>query len=141
MPTIGTSAAGRSTKRTRKTSAGELSKPAVKGNLAAFDRETLQLISDIASHCHADSIEISHLLDRIQLSLALTICYGKRMTLEDPLTAKIIEVEDILNRLRSTTGNIRKRNFPKQNPLIGLIYDLTHEWKYCFKSSKDLSFA
>lgn len=52
-------------------------------------------------------LEISKLIKRLTLSLSLSICYGRRMYLGDPLTQEIIHVEDQILRLRSMTDNLQ----------------------------------
>jgi 3-hydroxyphenylacetate 6-hydroxylase len=94
-------------KRTRKSAATELTKPAIASILVPIDEETCQLVHDLASRDSVDSSDLKLLVSRAQLSLALTICYDRRMPLKDPLTREIIEVEDILNRLRSTSSNFQ----------------------------------
>ena len=108
-PTIGTAVYGDALKRGRKATSAELSKPAVKANLDKIDLETRHLLHELAVYGNEgeSALEVSKLIKRLALSLSLSICYGRRMYLGDPLTQEIIQVEDEILRLRSMTDNIQ----------------------------------
>ncbi|QLI73906.1 3-hydroxyphenylacetate 6-hydroxylase [Metarhizium brunneum] len=105
--TIGASKFNTSLKRTRKEIASEGSKPAVRTHLADIDLETRHLLRDLMNSCGDGQTPVDMYMpvSRLGLSLMMTICYGRRMFLEDPLTTEIINVEDQLLGLRSPSGN------------------------------------
>jgi 3-hydroxyphenylacetate 6-hydroxylase len=100
---------GDALKRGRKATAGELSKPAVKANLGKIDMETRHFLHELMAYGSEGQspLELSKLIKRLALSLSLSICYGRRMYLGDPLTQEIIQVEDEILRLRSMTDNLQ----------------------------------
>lgn len=108
-PTIGTSSYNPAFKRSRKETALGLGAPAVKMNLPQIDRETRQLVAELLSHGNNGhtAVEPSRLAARMALSLSASLCYGRQMSLEDPLTDEILSVEDAIHFLRSTTGNLQ----------------------------------
>ncbi|UNI14225.1 3-hydroxyphenylacetate 6-hydroxylase [Purpureocillium takamizusanense] len=105
--TIGASKLNSSLKHTRKEIASEGSKPALKTRLRDIDLETRHLMRDLVTHCDAGQtpVDMYMFISRLGLSLMMTLCYGRRMHLDDPLTAEIIDVEDQLLGLRSPSGN------------------------------------
>lgn len=96
-------------KRGRKATAAELSKPAVKANLEKIDLETRHFIHELLSYGRSGMapLQVSKLIKRLALSLSMSICYGRRMYLGDPLTQEIIEVEHEILKLRSMTDNLQ----------------------------------
>ncbi|KAM3511011.1 hypothetical protein MY11210_005347 [Beauveria gryllotalpidicola] len=108
-PTIGTAVYGDALKRGRKATAAELSKPAVKANLDKIDLETRHFIHELLSYGSEGltPLHVSKLVKRLALSLSMSICYGRRMYLGDPLTQEIIEVEHEILKLRSMTDNLQ----------------------------------
>ncbi|KAI0123703.1 cytochrome P450 CYP504B10 [Xylariales sp. AK1849] len=108
-PTIGTAIYGDALKRGRKATAAELSKPAVKATLGKIDLETRHFLHELIVYGSEGQspLEVSKLIKRLTLSLSLSICYGRRMYLGDPLTQEIIHVEDEILRLRSMTDNLQ----------------------------------
>ncbi len=96
-------------KRGRKATAAELSKPAVKANLDKIDLETRHFIHELLSYGSEGlaPLHVSKLVKRLALSLSMSICYGRRMYLGDPLTQEIIEVEHEILKLRSMTDNLQ----------------------------------
>lgn len=105
--TVGASKLNSSLKHTRKEIASEGSKPALKTHLGNIDRESRHLIRDLVANCGAGRVPVDlyMFISRLGLSLMMTLCYGRRMHLDDPLTAEIIDVEDQLLGLRSPSGN------------------------------------
>lgn len=105
--TIGASKFNISLKRSRKEIASEGSKPAVRTHLADIGLETRHLLRDLMNRCGDGQTPVDMYMpvSRLGLSLMMTICHGRRMFLEDPLTTEIITVEDQLLRLRSPSGN------------------------------------
>ncbi|TQV90866.1 Cytochrome P450 [Cordyceps javanica] len=108
-PTIGTAVYGDALKRGRKATAAELSKPAVKANLDKIDLETRHFVHELLSYGAEGqtALHVSKLVKRLALSLSMSICYGRRMYLGDPLTQEIIEVEHEILKLRSMTDNLQ----------------------------------
>ncbi|KAJ6781026.1 hypothetical protein PWT90_04928 [Aphanocladium album] len=108
-PTIGTAVYGDALKRGRKATAAELSKPAVKNNLEKIDLETRHFMHELLSYGRAGNapLQVSKLIKRMALSISMSICYGRRMYLGDPLTQEIIEVEHEILKLRSMTDNLQ----------------------------------
>lgn len=47
------------------------------------------------------------LVERLSLSLSLTLNWGTRIMSSDPMFHEITEVEDMISRFRSTTGNLQ----------------------------------
>ncbi|KAJ6184687.1 Cytochrome P450 [Penicillium mononematosum] len=108
-PTIGTAGYGDALKKGRKTTAAELSKPAVKANLDKIDLETRHLLQEILIYGSEgqNPMLVSKPIKRLTLSLSLSICYGRRVYLGDPLTHDIIDVEDEILKYRSMTDNLQ----------------------------------
>lgn len=81
----------------------------MKANLDKIDLEVRHFIDELAIYGSGgtSSVEVSKLIKRLTLSLSLSICYGRRMYLGDPLTQEIIQVEDQILRLRSMTDNLQ----------------------------------
>ncbi|KAK2616688.1 hypothetical protein QQS21_000300 [Conoideocrella luteorostrata] len=100
---------GDALKRGRKATAAELSKPAVKANLDKVDLETRHFVHELLSYGGEGltPLHVSKLVKRLALSLSMSICYGRRMYLGDPLTQEIIEVEHEILKLRSMTDNLQ----------------------------------
>ncbi|KAI0192743.1 cytochrome P450 CYP504B10 [Xylaria flabelliformis] len=107
--TIGTASFGDALKKGRKATAAELSKPAVKANLGKIDLETRHLLQELMVYGSEGqrAVQVSKPIKRLTLSLSLSICYGRRVYLGDPLTHDIIDVEDEILRLRSMTDNLQ----------------------------------
>ncbi|KAI0545207.1 cytochrome P450 [Xylaria curta] len=107
--TIGTATFGDALKKGRKATAAELSKPAVKANLGKIDLETRHLLQELMVYGSEGqrAVQVSKPIKRLTLSLSLSICYGRRVYLGDPLTHDIIDVEDEILRLRSMTDNLQ----------------------------------
>ncbi|RYC59269.1 hypothetical protein CHU98_g6936 [Xylaria longipes] len=107
--TIGTASFGDALKKGRKATAAELSKPAVKANLGKIDLETRHLLQELMIYGSEGqrAVHVSKPIKRLTLSLSLSICYGRRVYLGDPLTHDIIDVEDEILRLRSMTDNLQ----------------------------------
>ncbi|OAA56406.1 Cytochrome P450 [Cordyceps fumosorosea ARSEF 2679] len=106
-PTIGTAVYGNALKRGREATAAELSKPAVKANLDKINLETRHLIHELLIYGSEgrSPLLVSPLVKRLALNLSVSICYGRRMYLGNPLTQEIISVEHKILKLRSMTDN------------------------------------
>lgn len=72
--------------------------------------ESKAFVEDLFKYGKAGSVAIDllPLIQRLSLSLAMTINWGVRVpSHEDRLFREIVEVEEELNRFRSTTGNVQ----------------------------------
>ena len=88
-----------------------------------LDRETRTFLEDLLRYgkAGASAVDPLPLIQRLSLSLVMTINWGVRMpSHEDPLFQEIIEVEEELNRFRSTVGNLQDHvPLLRLNPLSG----------------------
>lgn len=108
--TIGTSPYDDSLKRKKKGAASALNRPAIQTYIPYLDRESRTFLEDLLHYGKGGTIAIDPLplIQRLSLSLVMTINWGVRMpSHEDPLFQEIIEVEEELNRFRSTVGNLQ----------------------------------
>ena len=99
---MGTASNTHALQRSRKDA--PLGKPAVEGYLRVIDIET----KDFIRQCfHADSFPIDplRLLQRMSLSLDLTLCWGRRVALDDPILHEIVDVEHQIVEMRNTMTN------------------------------------
>lgn len=97
-------------KRRRKSVVTAPNKSSVRSYIPHLDVETLAFVRDCLKYGVAGnkSIEPRPLIERLGLSLAVTVNWGTRMSSsEDNLLHEIIEVEDKIARFRSTTGNLQ----------------------------------
>ncbi|KAI0966648.1 3-hydroxyphenylacetate 6 hydroxylase [Xylaria arbuscula] len=112
--TIGTSPYDDSLKRKKKGIAAALNRPAIQTYVPYFDRETRAFVEDLMTYGKAGSASIDPLpmIQRLSLSLVMTINWGVRIpSIDDNLFKEIVEVEEELNRTRSTVGNAQD-HFP-----------------------------
>lgn len=108
--TIGTSPFSDSLKRRRKGAASALNKPSVATYIPHLDIETLSFVREAFKYGDAGrkAIDPMPLIQRLSLSLALTLNWGRRMgDSENALFHEITEVEEEISRFRSTTGNLQ----------------------------------
>ena len=108
--TIGTSPFSDSLKRRRKGAASALNKPSVATYIPHLDIETLSFVREAFKYgqAGAKAIDPMPLIQRLSLSLALTLNWGTRMgDSENALFHEITEVEEEISRFRSTTGNLQ----------------------------------
>lgn len=108
--TIGTSPYDSSLKRRKKGVAAAVNRPAIASYAPHLDRETRAFVRDLLARGRAGARPLDPLpfAQRLALSLAVTINWGVRVpSVEDPLFREIVAVEEALNRLRSTTGNLQ----------------------------------
>ncbi|KAH6660632.1 cytochrome P450 [Truncatella angustata] len=108
--TIGTSPYDESLRRRKKGAAVALNRPALQSYVPYLDMESKTFIEDLFTYGKAGRTPIDPLplIQRLSLSLAMTINWGVRVpSHEDRLFKEIVEVEEELNRFRSTTGNIQ----------------------------------
>lgn len=108
--TIGTSPFSDSLKRRRKGAASALNKPSVASYIPHLDIETLSFVREAFNYGQAGdkAVDPMPLIQRLSLSLALTLNWGIRMgDSENALFHEITEVEEEISRFRSTTGNLQ----------------------------------
>jgi 3-hydroxyphenylacetate 6-hydroxylase len=108
--TIGTSPFSESLKRRRKGAASALNKPSVASYVPHIDLETRTYLREFLTYGNAGHTPIDPLpmIQRLSLSLALTLNWGTRMSSQSsPLFAEITHVEEEVSKFRSTTGNLQ----------------------------------
>ncbi|KAG9992332.1 cytochrome P450, partial [Aureobasidium melanogenum] len=108
--TIGTSPFSDSLKRRRKGAASALNKPSVASYVGHLDVETLAFVKEGLEHGAAgtQSVDPMPMIQRLSLSLALTLNWGTRLgSRNDPLFHEITEVEEEISKFRSTSGNMQ----------------------------------
>lgn len=101
---MGTAPMTKSLNRSRKDT--PLGKPAVSTYVKYLDIET----RDFMRQCLAAAqrpIDPLRMLQRMSLSLDLTLCWGRRITLEDPLLVEIAQVEHEIVNLRNPMTNLQ----------------------------------
>ncbi|OTB00220.1 hypothetical protein M426DRAFT_324462 [Hypoxylon sp. CI-4A] len=118
--TIGTSPYDESLKKKKKAAAVALNRPAIQTYIPYLDLETKTFVQDLFNYGKAGTAAIDPLpiLQRLSLSLVMTINWGVRVTsIDDPLFKEIVQVEEELNRTRSTVGNTQDHiPFLRLNP-------------------------
>lgn len=108
--TIGTSPFSESLKRRRKGAASALNKPSVASYVPHIDLETRTYLREFLEYGDAGrrAIDPMPMIQRLSLSLALTLNWGTRLSTQDsPLFAEITHVEEEVSKFRSTTGNLQ----------------------------------
>ncbi|RDW59073.1 hypothetical protein BP5796_11997 [Coleophoma crateriformis] len=108
--TIGTSPYSDSLKRRRKGAASALNRPSVQTYLSHLDVETRDFCKELLTYGQAGTVAVDPMpmIQRLSLSLALTLNWGVRMdSQDDQLFHEITHVEDEVSRFRSTTGNLQ----------------------------------
>lgn len=108
--TIGTSPFNDSLKRRRKGAASALNKPSISTYIPHLDVETRDFVKEGLEYGKAGAVAIDPMpmIQRLSLSLALTLNWGTRMgSRDDPLFHEITEVEEEISKFRSTTGNLQ----------------------------------
>lgn len=108
--TIGTSPFNDSLKRRRKGAASALNKPSIATYVSHLDLETTEFVRDAFESGKAGSVGVDPMpmIERLSLSLALTLNWGTRMgSRHDPLFHEICDVEAAISKFRSTTGNLQ----------------------------------
>jgi 3-hydroxyphenylacetate 6-hydroxylase len=101
---VGTAPASKALNRSRKDT--PLGKPAIKTYLSCLDTETFTFIQQCLS-ASLQPIDPLRMLQRMSLSLDLTLCWGRRITLEDPLLEEIVTVEHEIVNMRNTMTNLQ----------------------------------
>ncbi|KAJ4368039.1 hypothetical protein N0V83_006394 [Neocucurbitaria cava] len=108
--TIGTSPFNDSLKRRRKGAASALNKPSIATYIDHLDLETKDFVKDGFESGRAGTVGVDPMpmIERLSLSLALTLNWGTRMgSRHDPMFHEICEVEAAISKFRSTTGNLQ----------------------------------
>ncbi|OCL06090.1 cytochrome P450 [Glonium stellatum] len=84
-----------------------LGKPAVASYIPILDTETRDFIRQCLDTSNGTPIDPLPLLLRQSLSLDLSICWGRRVSLDDPLLREIPDVEHQIVNLRNTMTNLQ----------------------------------
>jgi 3-hydroxyphenylacetate 6-hydroxylase len=108
--TIGTSPYSDSLKRRRKGAASALNRPSIQTYVSHLDLESKDFVAELLSYGKAGLEPVDPLpeIQRLSLSLALTLNWGVRMaSQENTLFDEITHVEEEISRFRSTTGNLQ----------------------------------
>ncbi|KAF2659135.1 cytochrome P450 [Lophiostoma macrostomum CBS 122681] len=108
--TIGTSPFNDSLKRRRKGAASALNKPSIATYIDHLDVETRDFVREgfEGGNAGRDGVDPMPMIQRLSLSLALTLNWGTRMgSRDDPMFHEITEVEEDISKFRSTTGNLQ----------------------------------
>ncbi|KAK2041366.1 cytochrome P450 [Colletotrichum somersetense] len=108
--TIGTSPYSDSLKRRRKGAASALNRPSVSTYVPHLDVESRDFIKELYEYGKAgqDPVDPMPMIQRLSLSLALTLNWGVRMSSQkEGLFKEITHVEEEISRFRSTTGNLQ----------------------------------
>jgi 3-hydroxyphenylacetate 6-hydroxylase len=108
--TIGTSPFNDSLKRRRKGAASALNKPSIATYIDHLDLESKDFIQDAFDSGEAGTkgVDPMPMIERLSLSLALTLNWGTRMgSRHDPMFHEICDAEAKISKVRSTTGNLQ----------------------------------
>ena len=108
--TIGTSPFNEALKRRRKGAASALNKPSIATYIEHLDVETKDFVKEGLENGQARKVGVDPMpmIQRLSLSLALTLNWGTRMgSRDDPMSHEIMEVEEIVSKFRSTTSNLQ----------------------------------
>lgn len=108
--TIGTSPFNDSLKRRRKGVASAVNKPSIATYISHLDVETKDFVKEGFEGGQAGKVGVDPMpmIQRLSLSLALTLNWGTRMgSRTDPMFDEITEVEEAISKFRSTTGNLQ----------------------------------
>lgn len=108
--TIGTSPYSDSLKRRRKGAASALNLPSIRTYIPHLDIESRDFVAELLRYgkAGAEPVDPMTMIQRLSLSLALTLNWGIRMdNQENALFDEITHVEEEVSRFRSTTGNLQ----------------------------------
>ncbi|KAL1597746.1 hypothetical protein SLS60_008233 [Paraconiothyrium brasiliense] len=108
--TIGTSPFNDSLKRRRKGAASALNKPSIATYISHIDVETKDFVKEgfVNGKAGLAGVDPMPMIQRLSLSLSLTLNWGTRMeSRDDPMFHEITEVEEAISLFRSTTGNLQ----------------------------------
>jgi 3-hydroxyphenylacetate 6-hydroxylase len=101
---MGTAPYSSAMNRSRKST--PLGKPAVRTYVRFLDIETRDFIRQCLD-AETRPLDPLRMLQRMSLSLDLVLCWGRRISLEDPLLAEIVEVEHEIVNMRNTMTNLQ----------------------------------
>jgi 3-hydroxyphenylacetate 6-hydroxylase len=101
---MGTAAYSHSLNQSRKNT--PLGKPAVQTYVKHLDVETRDFIRQCLE-ANEKPIDPLRMLQRMSLSLDLMLCWGRRISLKDPLLTEIVQVEHEIVNLRNTMTNLQ----------------------------------
>jgi 3-hydroxyphenylacetate 6-hydroxylase len=106
---MGTAPYSSSLNKSRKHIGTILSKPAVAGYVHHLDLETQSFVEQCLQlgQGGAKAIDPLRLIRRMLLSLNLTLCYGRRVSLDDPILDEIAHVEHGLVNMRNTIHTLQ----------------------------------
>ncbi|ETS87879.1 hypothetical protein PFICI_01707 [Pestalotiopsis fici W106-1] len=125
--TIGTSPYSESLKRRRKGAASALNRPSVATYVQHLDVESKDFIKELYTYGKGgkEAVDPMPMIQRLSLSLALTLNWGTRMgSQKEDLFHEITHVEEEISRFRSTTGNLQD-----YIPLLRILPFNTHSAK------------
>ncbi|KAI9928499.1 hypothetical protein ASPWEDRAFT_103177 [Aspergillus wentii DTO 134E9] len=108
--TIGTSPYSESLKRRRKGAASALNRPSVESYVSHLDVESKAFVAELFKYGNGGktSVDPMAMIQRLSLSLALTLNWGVRVaSQEETLFEEITHVEEEISKFRSTTGNLQ----------------------------------
>ncbi|KAH8425677.1 uncharacterized protein LDX57_003426 [Aspergillus melleus] len=108
--TIGTSPYSESLKRRRKGAASALNRPSVESYVSHLDLESKAFVAELSKYGHSgkNPVDPMAMIQRLSLSLALTLNWGTRVaSREENLFDEITHVEEEISKFRSTTGNLQ----------------------------------
>jgi 3-hydroxyphenylacetate 6-hydroxylase len=107
--TIGTSPYSDSLKRRRKGAASALNRPSIQTYVTHLDLESKDFVAELLNYGKGGLEPVDPLpeIQRLSLSLALTLNWGVRLTSQNQLFDEITHVEEEISRFRSTTGNLQ----------------------------------
>ncbi|KAF7595730.1 hypothetical protein BBP40_004861 [Aspergillus hancockii] len=108
--TIGTSPYSESLKRRRKGAASALNRPSVDSYVSHLDVESKAFVAELLRYgdCGKTPVDPMAMIQRLSLSLALTLNWGVRVaSQEENLFDEITHVEEEISKFRSTTGNLQ----------------------------------
>ena len=87
-----------------------MNKPSVQSYISHLDVETKDFVSELLHYGNAGKMLVDPMpmIQRLSLSLALTLNWGVRMaSQDDELFEEITYVEEEVSKFRSTTGNLQ----------------------------------
>lgn len=97
-------------KRRRKGAASALNRPSVESYVSHLDVESKDFVAELYKYGKAGTVSVDPMamIQRLSLSLALTLNWGVRVaSQEEDLFDEITHVEEEISKFRSTTGNLQ----------------------------------
>ncbi len=123
---MGTAPSSKALNKSRKDT--PLGKPAVRTYIKCLDIETRTFIEQclIAANKQLDPL---HLLQRMSLSLDLTLCWGRRISLKDPLLAEIVNMRNTITNTQDCV------------PILRFLWSSTTKKALVLRQRRDAYFA